>query len=343
MAITEERKLHWTQRLALVRHNLHAARRTGDFTFFKTLQVQAFLDNIDYVAILTANLGDEADTVLATLDNLNVGIAYVHQDAFKNVYDSAKAIVCADNGNDRTTRAKICVDASQQNQIADFAIDKMSNSARNFIESQPPACQDAIANVLITGTTIVADAIKVCMMQTERIESTMGDFLRLEYSWQTVQAAVDSAVGALRGIFCLMAVAEPENPASRSTSVSSTGSSIFKRLSTVLTSSHNAHHPSAVEIPPPATTRSMSVASAPSAFRASISAACPTQVPSRSIQPLPVEQHHSPFQASAVGMYRPRLAPMPPTPAVDNDNVDPFDMTPNSTVSDYFTTEAISM
>ncbi|KAJ9638221.1 hypothetical protein H2199_006908 [Coniosporium tulheliwenetii] len=271
MAITEERKLHWTQRLALVRHNLHAARRTGDFTFFKTLQVHAFLDNIDYVAVLTANLGDEADTVLATLDNLNAGIAYVHQDAFKNVYDSAKAIVCADNGNDPTTRAKICVDACQQSQIADFAIDKMSNSARNFIESQPPACQDAIANVLITGTTIIADAIKVCMVQTERIESTMGDFLRLEYSWQTVQAAVDSTVGALRGIFCLMAVAEPESP------------------------------------------------------------------------PSPVEQHHSPFQASSVGMYRPRLAPVAPTPAVDNENVDPFDMTPNSTVSDYFTTEAISI
>lgn len=342
MAITEERKLHWTQRLALVRHNLHAARRTGDFTFFKTLQVHAFLDNIDYVAVLTANLGDEADTVLATLDNLNAGIAYVHQDAFKNVYDSAKAIVCADNGNDPTTRAKICVDACQQSQIADFAIDKMSNSARNFIESQPPACQDAIANVLITGTTIIADAIKVCMVQTERIESTMGDFLRLEYSWQTVQAAVDSTVGALRGIFCLMAVAEPESPVSRNTSVSSTGS-IFKRLSTVLTSSHNAHPQSTVEMPSPATTRSMSVALAPSAFRASISAACPTQVPSRSMQPSPVEQHHSPFQASSVGMYRPRLAPVAPTPAVDNENVDPFDMTPNSTVSDYFTTEAISM
>lgn len=44
MAIDTERKLHWTQRIALVCHNLHAARRTGDFTFFKTLQAHALIE-----------------------------------------------------------------------------------------------------------------------------------------------------------------------------------------------------------------------------------------------------------------------------------------------------------
>lgn len=78
MAINTERKLHWTQRIALARHNLHAARRTSDFTFFKTLQAHALIEGTDYVATLNDVLGDDADTVLSTLDNLNAGIAYVH-------------------------------------------------------------------------------------------------------------------------------------------------------------------------------------------------------------------------------------------------------------------------
>lgn len=85
MTINTERKLHWTQRIALVRHNLHAARRTSDFTFFKTLQAHALIESADYVATLNDVLGDNADIVLSTLDNLNAGIAYVHQDAFKSI------------------------------------------------------------------------------------------------------------------------------------------------------------------------------------------------------------------------------------------------------------------
>lgn len=72
-------QLHWTQRIALVRHNLHSARRTNDFTFFKSLQAHALLGGTDHVALLQSSLGDQADTVLSTLDNLNAGIAYVHQ------------------------------------------------------------------------------------------------------------------------------------------------------------------------------------------------------------------------------------------------------------------------
>jgi len=74
-----QQQLHWTQRIALVRHNLHSARRTNDFTFFKSLQAHALLEGTDHVALLQSSLGDQADTVLSTLDNLNAGIAYVHQ------------------------------------------------------------------------------------------------------------------------------------------------------------------------------------------------------------------------------------------------------------------------
>ena len=91
MNIDAKQKLHWTQRIALVRHNLHASRRSNDFTFFKTLQAQALIDGTDHVASLYSTLGGEADPVLSTLDNLNAGIAYVHQDAFKAVYDGAKS------------------------------------------------------------------------------------------------------------------------------------------------------------------------------------------------------------------------------------------------------------
>jgi len=83
-------RLHWTQRVALVRHNLHSARRTTDFIFFKFLQAHALIDGTDHVSILYSKLGDNADAVLSTLDNLNAGIAYVHQDAFKAFYDGAK-------------------------------------------------------------------------------------------------------------------------------------------------------------------------------------------------------------------------------------------------------------
>ena len=63
MVIDTERELHWTQRIALVRYNLHAARRTGDFTFFKTLQAHALIEGTDFVATLNDVLGDDADTV----------------------------------------------------------------------------------------------------------------------------------------------------------------------------------------------------------------------------------------------------------------------------------------
>lgn len=81
-------KLHWNQRVVLVRHNLHSARRTNDFSFFKSLQAHALIESTDHVALLYSSLGDNADSVLSTLDNLSAGIAYVRQDAFKAVYDA---------------------------------------------------------------------------------------------------------------------------------------------------------------------------------------------------------------------------------------------------------------
>jgi hypothetical protein len=110
---------------------LHSARQTGDYSFFKTLQAHILLDGIDHVATLHSVLGDDADTVLSTLDNLNAGIAYVHQDAFKAVYDSAKSTMYKANNTPSSRRALLRVDIHQQRDMADLAINKTANSAIN--------------------------------------------------------------------------------------------------------------------------------------------------------------------------------------------------------------------
>ena len=74
--------------MALVRHNLHAAARSGNFHFFKTLQANDFMEDTNHVAILSEELGDDADILLTAMDNLNAGLAYFYQDAFKNVRQS---------------------------------------------------------------------------------------------------------------------------------------------------------------------------------------------------------------------------------------------------------------
>lgn len=335
-----DKKLHWTQRVALVRHNLHAARRTGDFTFFKALQAQLFRDGTDHVATLTALLGDEADTVLSTLDNLNAGIAYVHQDAFKNVYDNLKASICddLDGGNMHGRRAKLRVDASQQKQMADFAIDKMTSSAIALVQQQPAACQDAVAAIWVTGTTIIADAVKVCLDQADQLEHRMDDFIQLEYTWSTVQSAVDGAISALRGIFNLMAATtttpapaatESDGIRSRASSSASFGMDMFRRLSTALSSSSTAHmgppppplykhsrNPSVQSLPPTPTP----TPTTPSRLRASMSAACPTAMPSRVVMP-----------STPIGIApHTVLTPIPPTPACVDGMINPFDRTPAS-------------
>jgi hypothetical protein len=116
-------RLHWTQRVASVRHNIHSARRTHNFNFFQSLQAYGLVEGIDHVAILYPALGDDAGGVLSTLDNLNAGITYVHQDAFKAVYDSAKSSMHTTNQSIVSRRSLVRVDICQQGDMADHAID----------------------------------------------------------------------------------------------------------------------------------------------------------------------------------------------------------------------------
>jgi hypothetical protein len=316
MAIDSTPRLHWSQRIALVRHNLHAARRTNDFTFFKTLQAHAIIGGTDHVAILHSILSDNADSVLSTLDNLNAGIAYVHQDAFKAVYDGAKSTMYKADNSPSSRRSLLRVDICQQRDMADHAIDKTTNSAINLIQAQPVHCQDAVANAWITGTTIIADAVCVCLREMDSIENCMDDFIRLEYSWNSIQNSVDAAISALRGIFSLMATSNPTYPprnGSRNMSVSSglsdagiigprsrqssiaTGFGLIKRA-------FGNHNIGNNMLPPPAS-KSLSGGSLlpdsnPRGLRMSMSSACPTRMPS-----YPDHQHTM-------------LSTIPPTPSV---------------------------
>ncbi|KAF2417250.1 hypothetical protein EJ08DRAFT_564997, partial [Tothia fuscella] len=270
--------------------------------FFKTLQAHAFLEGTDYVAVLTSVLENDADTILHNLDDLNAGMAYVHQDAFKACYDSIRASITEET---HSRHAKIAVDVSQQKQVADFGIDKMANAAIALIESQPVACQEAVANVWVIGTTIITDAVQVSISQMEKLESNMDNFILLEYSWQMVQTAVEASVSALRGVFNLMATSESgsnmltgersmsgasaESGLGRSASVSSTTSSIFRRLSTVL------GHPHAPVAPPASARNSISYPN-PRGLRNSISQTFPINMP------------------PPVHTFQRKLSTIPPTP-----------------------------
>jgi hypothetical protein len=319
MALVMDNKyLSWMQRVALVRHNLHAACRTTDFTFFKTLQASTFLENTDHVSILSTLLNEGADAILHGLDDLNAGLAYVHQDAFKTVYDNIRASITEEDGS---RRAKIRVDISQQKQVTDFGIAKMFNSAVTLIEQQPPNCQEAIANVWIIGTTIIADSIHACILQMDKLDSMLDDFILLEYSWQIVQTAVEASVSALRGIFSLMAPSDsgisPISGAgagdiSHRTSMSSTTGSIFKRLSTVL--SHGIVLPG----PPPCSTRnSFSLGNTnPNSMRYSVSNSCPVSMPA------PAASKRSSHDSD---IFQRKLSTIPPTPFGMND-VNPFEV-----------------
>ncbi|RMZ69600.1 hypothetical protein GMOD_00006433 [Pyrenophora seminiperda CCB06] len=328
MTSESTQKLHWSQRVALVRHNLHSARRTNDFSFFKSLQAHALIEGTDHVALLYSSLCDNADSVLSTLDNLNAGIAYVHQDAFKAVYDAAKAAINNTDQSPHDRRSLLRVDICQQRDMADHAIDKTTNSAINLIQAQPAGCQDAVANAWITGTTIIADAVSVCLSEMRQLEDGFDDFIRLEYSWNCIQSSVDSAISALRGIFSLMAIpnnnnnaphaashAAPHTTHGRNLSISSNASdhpgaastrsrnsstaSAFSFIKRAL--SHGQNQPS-----PTKASRSNSVSlSAPPpeanarGFRASMSAACPTRMSTFGDHPHTI------------------LTTIPPTPAIE--------------------------
>ncbi|KAK3679410.1 hypothetical protein LTR78_000971 [Recurvomyces mirabilis] len=319
-----KQQLHWMQRVALIRHNLHAASRSGDFTFFKTLQAGSLIEGTNHVATLSNALGDDADILLAAMDNLNAGLAYVHQDAFKNVYENLKNSMR--DGNQDVDRSKLYVDITMQKNMADLAIDKMASSAVALINLQPPNLQDLAVNVWITGTTIVADAMAISLMQMDEIEMRMDDFIRLEDSWNTVRASVTCAITGMKGVFSLMdtgSSSSAKETGTRSASIASASGAIFRRFSSAFAGSSQSSTS-------PAHSRSASVASAdgnnasftrngsvsslpsnpvyrtPNYVRNSVSNGCPTSMPA-----------HQDYMAHKLSM-------IPPTPAYE-EATDPFD------------------
>jgi hypothetical protein len=149
-AACKQRFQHCTQRIALIRHALHAAIRTKDFGGFKTLQAKS-LFRPDYVAIVHGLFEVECDAnpdfVINSLDELNSALCYVHQDAAKVVYDRIRSGFSNSSGGERSTEQRLMlirVDISQQAQIADSAVDRIVSSAISLIESQrTPQIQEA--------------------------------------------------------------------------------------------------------------------------------------------------------------------------------------------------------
>jgi hypothetical protein len=320
--------LHWQQRIALVRHNLHAAHRSGDFTFFKTLQAQALFDNTNHVATLSATLGDDADSVLSGLDDLNASIAHVHEDAFKNVYNSLKTYLHESHvaSGECDEKSKVFVDVQMQKQMADHAIDKATSSAIALIQQQPSSVQDTAAAVWITGTTIIADSIEIVLKHLSGLEGNMHDFIRLEESWNEVKTSVGHSVSALKGVFSLMSgEIEPESPTAGASSRSSSFSgTMFRRFSNAFSSvPASGSRSSAGSLPG---SRSGSISSqghhvrsssfqafddnGRNSFRNSVSFACPTSLP------------------AGQGWRHTMLDTIPPTPAtgeIGDEEINPFD------------------
>ena len=306
--------------MALVRHNLHAASRSGDFGFFKSLQAAGFLEGTNHVATLSAELGDEADIVLAAMDNLNASLAYVHQDAFKNVYETVK-----NNKRDdeiSIDKSKLYVDITMQRNMADMAIDKMTSSALTLIHQQPANAQESAANVWITGATIVADCMEIVLLQLDLLEDKLDDFIRLEESWNTVKASVVGGIIGLKGVFRLMdpsTLHDSRKSSSRSSSIASAGGAVFRRLSNAFvgvgTASSNGRNSIASASGLGLSPRNNSISSnsmapvyrTPNYMRNSVSAGCPTSLPLNGEW-----QIH-------------KLSMIPPTPGSADEQPDPFD------------------
>ncbi|PSK55899.1 hypothetical protein B9Z65_4777 [Elsinoe australis] len=317
------RSLNWSQRVALIRHTLHAAVRSGDFTFFKVLQAQSFLEGANYVDILSTSMGDEADSLVTALDDLNTSLAQIYEDAFKTVYTKWKHTMITPPSATTTlseTRANLHVDTSMQKQIADMAIDKTTGSVISLIESQPLHVQATAASVWIGGIAIIADAIEICLKHMDQLEKGEDDFIRMENSWTTVATSVTCAITALRGIYNLMdslaCDSNSEYSPSRAGSFSAASGVgvVFRRLS-------NAFAPASSS-----TSRNGSTAgvqgmqsrsgSAPpdhriaSSIRSSVSSACPSSMPERFGERV-LFQHTD-------------LTPIPPTPG-PAEGVNPFE------------------
>ncbi|OQO07962.1 hypothetical protein B0A48_06754 [Cryoendolithus antarcticus] len=313
--------------------------RSGDFTFFKALQAASMIDGTNHVATLSAELGDDADILLAAMDNLNAGLAYVHQDAFQNVYDGVKgSLASPDDSHDKmeTTLAKLYVDITMQRNMADMAINKMSNSAVALINQQPERVQEQIANVWITGLTLIADCVQVSLQRMQTLDSKIDDFIRLEESSSVVKSSIVSAVAGLRGIFSLMDTnSTPESPGSsgnspRSNSIASAGASVFRRMSNVfapsvavssrsasVASNNSAAHMrnGSVSSLHSNGTQQQPVYRTPNYVRNSVSAGCPTALPAAFAAPK-FSEHE----------WGKKLSTIPPTPGTAQEEMlDPFD------------------
>ncbi|CAK4030468.1 Hypothetical predicted protein [Lecanosticta acicola] len=332
MATVNAKQLHWTQRVALVRHNLHAAGRSGDCGFFKSLQAAGLIEGTNHFACLTTTMGDEADTLLAALDNLNGALALTYQDAFQNVYDNLKNSMR--DTDKEADRSKLYVDITLQKNKVEMAIDKLSNSATALINQQPPHAQDQAANVYITGITLVADCAEVVTKQLETLDQKMDDFIRLEDSWNTVKASVLAANAGLKGVFYMLDVNDTKGEGTpRSVSISSASSNMFRRISNAFQSSPTSRSSSVASAGAPRGSisgGSMPVYRTPNYLRNSISAGCPTSMPATFNIPSPSSNppNFSNFEANKFNSFQAHtLSTIPPTPGYDEDEKDPFDTT----------------
>jgi len=307
--MSNNKQLHWTQRVALIRHSLHAANRSGDWHFFKSLQANGFLDGTNHAARLAEELGDDADMVLASLDNLNSGLSYMYQDAFKSVYDSIKSNY-AGSDDQASIQSSLYVDINMQRNVADMAIDKTASSALAMIQQQPLATQETAVQVWITGVTIIADCLEISLKEMNEIEGKVDDFIRLEESWDTVKASVLASVTVLKGVFCLMDTsAAQEKPTTKSnrSSIANASGSVLRRLSSAFAGPINPSRTSSVSSAAGLSHgRTSSVSSqqgpvyrTPNYVRSSVKDGCPTSLPSPATSDF--ERH--------------KLETIPPTPA----------------------------
>ena len=222
----------------MIRHNLHTASRSGDFTFFKILQAENFVAGTDHVGNLSAIMDGDVDSLLHDLDNLNSGVACVHEDAFKGLYDAVRELnggdgnpsngverfadigptdvsvkestekrgSCSSNNEELAERraARLRKTAAHQRNFADSAIDKMMSSASMLIQEQPVAARESATQVLIMGMTFIADAVEVSLAQMTALEESGWCTSSAETSLAQVQGALSAAVSALKGILNML-------------------------------------------------------------------------------------------------------------------------------------------
>ncbi|KAL9056893.1 MAG: hypothetical protein Q9162_002664 [Coniocarpon cinnabarinum] len=252
--MTVNKSLHWTQRLALVQHNLHAASRTGNFNFFSNLQSAHYLHGTDYIARLNVSLDGEADKLIAVLDSLNSGIAWSHEEAFKTVHDGLKEAASSVDATEedgemhqQSLHDRLNANITAQRAYADGTIDKLMSTASTQIQQQPLHVQEDAAMAFMLGTTFIADAVQVCLDQLNTLESCSQDVImaRADSAYALVRFAVSAAVSALKGVLNMMelhddAVGQAMRRASVVSNSSITGSAGSRTRATSHTSNESA-------------------------------------------------------------------------------------------------------